>query len=231
MKTIAKHCRARASSRAFTLIELLVVSVILGILFTLLVPVLGRARQKAQDIGCISNLKQWGLATHAYAQDNDGFLPREGSPTPGNSSTNVGWYIDLAKTMDLPRYHDQPWRTNASVEPGRSVWICPRNTRRSNGNNLFHYCLNEHVNGTGSANATVPLSSINRPSAVVWMFDNGKLAAVAQWNNVHTNLHKRGSHFLFLDGHAQYFQSDEYWNSKSGKAITNNPSLVWVPED
>ncbi len=111
---------------------------------------------------------------------------------------------------------------------GTSVDEGPANPRRSNGNNLFHYCLNEHVNGTGSGNQ-IKLSSIREPLRVVWLFDNGKLAAVAQQNNVHTNLHNRGAQFTFLDGHAARFRNKEYWDFAKNAGRTNNPSLLWTP--
>jgi prepilin-type processing-associated H-X9-DG protein len=106
------------------------------------------------------------------------------------------------------------------------VWY--GNIRRSNGNNLFHYCLNEHVNGIGAGNQT-KLCRIPRPVLTVWLFDNGKLAAVAQQNNVHSNLHNQGAHFTFLDGHAQRFRNTEYWNFFTNEGITNNPNLIWIP--
>jgi len=60
-----------------------------------------------------------------------------------------------------------PWRTNASLDPGRSIWICPSNPRRSNGKNLFHYCLNEEHDGTGTKDQQTRLSSIRHPTTVV----------------------------------------------------------------
>lgn len=213
-------------ARAFTLIELLVVIAIIAILASLLLPVLNRARAKAHSAACLNNLKQWGVATHLFALDNNDFLPRDG--TPNGTSTNEGWYVDLPRILGLRPYQHMPWHTNASIEPGRSLWICPSNPRRSNGNNLFHYCLNEHVNGTGTGNQ-VRLSSLGAPTRLVWLFDNGKLAAVAQQNNVHTNLHTGGAQFTFLDGHSARFRNLEYWDFARNCGRTNNPNLVWLP--
>ena len=213
----------------FTLVELLVVIAIIVILAGLLLPVLARARSKAHAISCLGNLKQWGLATCLYASDNQDFLPPDGTPNPGESSTNTGWYIQLPQILGLPRYHDQAWRTNAAADPGRSVWICPSNKRRSNGHNLFHYCLNEHVNGTGEEDQPVRLAAIPTTAAVVWLFDSKNLPAVGYWGYVHTNLHRVGAQFLFLDGHARHFRNTDYWDFLEQKGRTNHPSIVWMP--
>ena len=221
------------ASRAFTLIELLVVFAVIAILAGLLLSALGRAKASAQAMSCRNNLRQWGQATLFYVADNKDFLPPEGDPTPDDNCTNTGWYIQLPQQLNLTRYHDMPWRTNADADIGHTIWICPSNPRRCNAssktNNLFHYCLNDHVNGTGTNNYRTRMGCISRPSVTVWLFDNGKLAAVAQQNNVHTNLHNKGAQFVFLDGHAARFRNTEYWNFTTGKGITNNPELVWIP--
>ena len=215
--------------RALTLIELLVVMAIMAILAALSLSVIVHVKASAHAVTCRNNLRQWGTATQLFAADNGDCLPPDGTSTPGNNDTNTGWYIQLPQQLGLPRYHDMPWRTNAHIDPGRSIWICPSNRRRSNGNNLFHYCLNEHVNGTGTSNYPTRLVCISRPSVTVWLFDNGGLAAVAQWNNVHSNLHSHGAQFVFLDGHVAWFKNTEYWDPKTQKGLTNNPKLVWFP--
>src|SRR5262245_45408339 len=64
-----------SSLQAFTLIELLVVIAIVALLAGLLLPVLGKARQKTRGIQCLNHLKQFGLAWTMYVDENEDRLP------------------------------------------------------------------------------------------------------------------------------------------------------------
>lgn len=122
--------------RGFTLIELLVVIAIIALLTAILFPVFAKARSKARQAVCLSNLRQLGLAISAYSQDYDDQFPNGADPTdrysspwiwrfaPADQQTQVAALPMLA---DDPHTPTQPGVMDAYVK-SRELWHCPSDT-------------------------------------------------------------------------------------------------------
>jgi prepilin-type N-terminal cleavage/methylation domain-containing protein/prepilin-type processing-associated H-X9-DG protein len=100
----------RPACGGFTLIELLVVIAIIGLLASLLLPALARAKEKAQTAKCISNLRQCGLGVSLYLNDNAGRMLLDGVPTGSNTWATMLYsnrYQESLVTFLCPSY--RPW--------------------------------------------------------------------------------------------------------------------------
>jgi prepilin-type N-terminal cleavage/methylation domain-containing protein len=126
----------------FTLIELLVVLAIIGVLAALLLPALARAKQRAHNIVCVSQLRQLGMAVRLYSDENDQHMPSaELLPTTPS---------DPAKP--LPRICDAlgqyVGRANASTNTSAAVFRCPSDTTTGYfANEGSSYEWNSELNG------------------------------------------------------------------------------------
>jgi prepilin-type N-terminal cleavage/methylation domain-containing protein len=126
----------RHSTRAaFTLIELLVVIAIIAILAAILFPVFAKAREKARQTACLSNGKQIGLATLAYAQDYDETFP----PVGGENYNTV---LDGVKSDGSPF---NGW--SLVLQPyvkSRDLFLCPSMPTEFE---AVGYCAGKNYNG------------------------------------------------------------------------------------
>jgi len=195
--------------RGFTLIELLVVIAIIAILAAILFPVFARAREKARQASCSSNLKQLALSDLMYMQDYDEMT--HGRRTSYAAATPYWWpalivpYVKNDQIFRCPSHNPTDIRNNIPVSYG---WNC-----RAGGADAWYMMatftkpaetamFQDHTNSCAKAGATCACGCGGFANLDVRITDGSR--------------HNEGANVAYFDGHAKWLKYNELLTSKNG---------------
>ena len=154
---------------AFTLVELLASIAIIAVLGALILPAMGRARETANGIKCLNNLRICAQGVISYAGDNDGELPREYAPGSNRWNLAVAPYVGYATmfTVGAP--------TRADSAKKYSVFFCPACSASWTGPQwwISDYAVNPWIiKNAGVGLSALKLVKVNKPSQKVVLVEN-----------------------------------------------------------
>jgi len=213
--------------KGFTLIELLVVIAIIAILAAILFPVFAKAREKARQTTCLSNMKQIGLGVMQYVQDYDETFPYA-VRTADDSATYIATIVDALNPYTKS---DAIWECPSQQKPG----VNPT----AGGKYPCHVGTNMYVTGYlignfgawGSQwwNKTATLAQVKTPANTLFSFDCYNPASASNkdvamnfpnWGVYASGslVHSDGMNITFCDGHAKWWKE---------QAVVDNAGALW----
>lgn len=244
--------RQSCRGHAFTLIELLVVIAIIAILASLLLPALGKAKEKARRIECINQVRQWAQAAISYAHDNDDLLPLEKapmSPPPWNvtvmntwdvvsNPTNYAvWYNAVA--VEVGTFPMSYWAQNQGDFYAKNMFLCP-SARPDPGlfpnRPIFSIAMNSKLVQDGGL---PQLGCAQSPSTTALFVDAGvpgetKLPNQSNYDgrphvfsNRFSARHDGSGNVAFMDGHVETLRATLVV-TPDGKAYFPQKTLSWT---
>jgi prepilin-type N-terminal cleavage/methylation domain-containing protein/prepilin-type processing-associated H-X9-DG protein len=199
--------------RGFTLIELLVVIAIIAILAAILFPVFAKAREKARQTSCLSNLKQLGLATLQYVQDYDEVLPHH---------QRSGRTITVQSQIQPYLKNEQIWVCPSQSALYYYYWDNPTGTGAVYGiMGSYGWNLRLGSVGIGTGSGIIKLGTLQTPSETGMWSDCQPSLTHLQDNNVYRTSapHNEGGNMVYVDGHAKWQKNDYLragWSPMSG---------------
>jgi len=190
--------------RGFTLIELLVVIAIIAILAAILFPVFARAREKARQTSCLSNIKELGLAMIMYTDDYD-------ETTVSHNCGGLLWpqllypYLKNIEVYNCPSDKGNRLGVNTDGTPAYD-------SRLGYG---INYNMSWYYNGHRKRGEIVePVSKVvfgDGTYYVLYRYYYYTLGGSSYYDDIAAR-HNEGLNITFMDGHAKWHRLDDIWS-------------------
>ena len=216
---IALHAWRSESRVAFTLIELLVVIALIGILAALLLPALSRAKQRAQGVLCLNDVKQMVVAITLYGDDHNDLFPP--NPDDGNTIPGHNWCSGDA-AIGGPNEFD----ADVLKDPARSLL-----TSYLSGNTSLFHCPGDKRMGV--YNGSNPAMAGKTVTAARTMAMNQAVGTVCPGFNQSPGIHS-GVPSISVNGpwldNTQSHRRNSPWRTygKFSSIAAPGPSRLWV---
>ncbi|MCM8532570.1 MAG: DUF1559 domain-containing protein [Lentisphaeraceae bacterium] len=205
--------------KGFTLIELLVVVAIIGILSSMLLPSLGKAREKGRSTVCINNQKNIGVANQMYLDDHNDYFYNQNDGYDGRQYYNDNTLI----TEEFGNYqvpYDKLYLNS------KQTFMCPNYVGDDDAENFsYSYAMSRYFH---AGNKSITSSSVRDPVQQMFLTDTNY-----EWlqNNQPQRIdvrHLENLNHLWLDGHVTSQRYLSFYNNLQWIFVNNSSQQSWT---